>query len=344
MEKQCTKCNQVKSFDLFSKDKYRLDDLSCACKECRKKEGLKYKQSGGHKKLINQDHKPWFKCSTCIAAIGLGHKKAAKILVHLSPGQIYGAWNRGGISVQAPECGSWRIYASRARKGWPTDRKQNEAEIAYENGRMADIKMTAKWGFTWAYIWTKERANRKSLAKYHAMTQEERDAHNRNCYQRKLNIWEKDPEAKKKATEQIKKWQKANPEKVATSIRESNKKRRKNDPAFRMQCNMRRRYGDIMKTTKKGGSTSYNEHLGCSTKEFNQHLESQFTRWMTWENYGTYWHLDHILPVASFDHEDEEQRKVCWHWTNFQPLEAKANMAKSDTIIEPQMRLLINYV
>ena len=42
MEKQCTKCNQVKSFDLFSKDKYRSDGLSCACKECRKKEGLKY--------------------------------------------------------------------------------------------------------------------------------------------------------------------------------------------------------------------------------------------------------------------------------------------------------------
>ena len=344
---------------MYSKDKYRADGLSCACKECRNKEGLKYKQSGGYKKLINQDHKPWFKCSGCIAALGLGHKKAAKILTHLSPGQIYLAWKRGGVSVQTPACGSWKIYASRVRKGLPTDRKQGEAEIAYAQGRMDDIRTTARWGFDWAYIWTKERASRKALAKYHAMTQEEKDIHNKGCAKRQKEKLANDPEAKAAFLEYQKKWrklnkdncneysrrwQKENPERQRELNRISRKKRMKSDPGFKLQQNMRKRYRDIMKTTKNGGSTSYNKHLGCSTKEFNRHLESQFTQRMTWGNYGTYWHMDHILPVASFDHEDENQVKVCWHWTNCRPLEAKANMAKSDTITNPQMNLLIGYV
>jgi hypothetical protein len=324
---------------MYSKDKYRADGLSCACKECRKKENIEYKKKGGLKKLINQDHKPWFKCSSCMATIGLGHKKAAKILVHLSPGQIYGAWNRGGVSVQTPACGSWRIYASRVRKGLPTDRKQNEAEIAYAQGRMDDIRTTARWGFDWRYEWQKFRASQK----YSTMTQDEKDKHNKRCHQNKLKRWQKNPELMKADKERITAWKKANPEKHLKSVNKSVRKRRKNDPAFRMQCNMRRRYGDIMKTTKKGGSTKHVDDLGCNTKDFNKHLESKFTKGMTWDNYGEYWHLDHILPCASFDHEDEAQRKVCWHWTNFQPLEAKDNMAKSDTITEPQMNLLMDY-
>ena len=332
--------------------------MSCSCKECRNKDGLKYKQSGGHKKLINQDHKPWFKCSTCIAAIGLGHKKAAKILVHLSPGQIYGAWNRGGVSVQAPECGSWRIYASRARKGLPTDRKQNKAEIAYEKGRMADIKDAHKRGFTWAYIWTKEKASRLSSAKYHAMNQGQRDEHNKRCAKRQKKRLANDPEAKaayleyqqkwreknkEKCNEYTKRWQKENPERQRELSRQYRKKRAANEPGFKLRENMRKRYRDIMKTTKSGGSTRLNKHLGCSTKEFNHYLESKFSKKMNWDNYGTHWHLDHILPVASFDHEDEKQIRACWHWTNFQPLEANANITKSDTITEPQMNLLIDY-
>jgi len=328
---------------MYSKDKYRADGLSCACKECRNKEGLKYKQSGGYKKLINQDHKPWFKCSGCIAALGLGHKKAAKILTHLSHGQIYLAWKRGGVSVQTPACGSWKIYASRVRKGLPTDRKQNEAETAYVQGRLDDIRMTAKWGFTWAYIWTKERASRKASEKYHAMSPEEKDARNKRSYELRLKKWEDDPEAKKKAVAQITAWKKENKEKCLEAVRKSNRKRRKNDPEYRALCNLRHRFKEVMGKTKKGGSERHDKLLGCSTKEFNQHIESQFTRQMTWENYGTYWHMDHILPCASFNQSDEAQVKVCWHWTNLQPLEAKANMAKSDTITEPQMNLLMNY-
>ena len=53
---------------------------------------------------------------------------------------------------------------------------------------------------------------------------------------------------------------------------------------------------------------------------------------VTAENYGTYWVVDHIIPVSFFDHSNLEQIKRCWHFTNLQALEKSANVRKSDKI------------
>jgi len=356
--KTCNKCQEIKPSECFTKDKQANDGLGYTCKDCLKKARKAYKKNGGLDKLIDQSHKPWFQCSSCLAAIGLGHKKASQILCHLSPGQIYGAWRRGGVSVQTPACGSWRIYASRVAKGWPADRQQTESEIAYEKGRLADIKEASKKGFTWAYIWTKEKASRKALEKYHAMTPDERKRHNKRCAKNHKKRMMNDPDAKKRQLEHQQKWRennrdkcneysrrwvRKNPERQRELNRISRKKRVMLDPSFKLQQNMRNRYRKLMKMTKNGGSTRHVDDLGCHTKDFNHYLESKFTKGMTWDNYGTYWHLDHILPCASFNHEDEKQRKQCWHWTNFQPLEAEQNVTKSDNIERPQMKLLLEY-
>ena len=61
------------------------------------------------------------------------------------------------------------------------------------------------------------------------------------------------------------------------------------------------------------------------------HLERQFTQGMTKENHGKYgWHVDHIKPCSSFDLSDIEQQKLCFHYTNLQPLWAKDNIKKSN--------------
>lgn len=80
--------------------------------------------------------------------------------------------------------------------------------------------------------------------------------------------------------------------------------------------------------------------LGCTVEHFRFHLEQQFTDGMTWDNYGD-WHMDHIQPCASFDQTDPEQQKLCWHYTNYQPLWASDNCSKRDTIInEHQIKLI----
>ena len=89
--------------------------------------------------------------------------------------------------------------------------------------------------------------------------------------------------------------------------------------------------------------TSSTDLLGCSTKHARQHLESQFTKGMTWENHGVRgWHIDHIIPCDSFDLSDINQKKQCFHYTNLQPLWYKENLSKGDKLPDQhQPQLLI---
>lgn len=115
----------------------------------------------------------------------------------------------------------------------------------------------------------------------------------------------------------------------------------RNDPSYKVKKNLSRRLHEIMKGIGLTKGASILKYIGCSQKELRRCIESQFVNSMSWENHGTYWHVDHILPCSSFDHNDPRQVAQCWHWTNLRPLEARKNMAKSDSITEPQMQLLL---
>ena len=65
---------------------------------------------------------------------------------------------------------------------------------------------------------------------------------------------------------------------------------------------------------------------------FRSWLQYQFDDEMNWNNYGTYWHIDHVLPVSMFNHEEAEAVKKCWNWRNLRPLEARKNIKKSNSI------------
>lgn len=80
---------------------------------------------------------------------------------------------------------------------------------------------------------------------------------------------------------------------------------------------------------RKKGGRSWEAILGHTTTELRDHLERQFAKDMSWDNYGD-WHVDHIVPVASFDFSsaDDADFKACWAITNLRPLWADANMQK----------------
>ena len=60
-----------------------------------------------------------------------------------------------------------------------------------------------------------------------------------------------------------------------------------------------------------------------------KHIEIQFKEGMSWENHSLNgWHIDHIIPCASFDLTDPDQQKKCFHYTNLQPLEKIENIKK----------------
>ena len=66
---------------------------------------------------------------------------------------------------------------------------------------------------------------------------------------------------------------------------------------------------------------------GCSASTLAAHLESKFQDGMSWDNYGE-WHVDHILPMASFNLLDPIERAKANHYTNLQPLWAEENFKK----------------
>jgi hypothetical protein len=104
----------------------------------------------------------------------------------------------------------------------------------------------------------------------------------------------------------------------------------KNDPNFRIAQVIRVR----MRKAIKNKSASSMELMGADIETIKKHLESLFKKGMNWDNHGEKgWHIDHILPCASFDLTDPEQQKQCFHYKNLQPLWAKDNLSKSDKIL-----------
>jgi len=108
--------------------------------------------------------------------------------------------------------------------------------------------------------------------------------------------------------------------------REYVRAKRLNDPSFKIRLYMSSRINMSLKCkVKKSAATM--ELVGCSKEEFKKHIEKQFDTGMSWNNHGM-WHIDHIVPCASFDLTDPEQQRLCFHYTNLQPLWAKDNLSK----------------
>lgn len=111
---------------------------------------------------------------------------------------------------------------------------------------------------------------------------------------------------------------------------ERRKERRESDPVFNLVNRMRsrlRKYLTILQITKRNKTFDI---VGCSPEFLKEHLESQFTDGMSWDNRSE-WHIDHIIPLSSAKTEDELY-KLC-HFTNLQPLWAEDNLKKSNKIL-----------
>lgn len=127
---------------------------------------------------------------------------------------------------------------------------------------------------------------------------------------------------KKTLNKKSNQWQKENKDKVA----EYKRKYRKENPIFRLKENIRTRINLSLKGKNKGISTA--KLLGCSIDDYKLYLERQFDNNMTWENYGTYWEIDHIQELYKFDLTDKIQQKQAFHFTNTQPLSIQENRQK----------------
>ena len=101
----------------------------------------------------------------------------------------------------------------------------------------------------------------------------------------------------------------------------------KYDPLVMMVRNVRTRVGNAIRRQGLIKDSRTLALLGCSWDEYMTHIFNQLTLGMTWENFGT-WHIDHIVPINTFDLSCPIQRAQAFHWSNTRPLWASENWAR----------------
>lgn len=135
------------------------------------------------------------------------------------------------------------------------------------------------------------------------------------------------PEAKRVKNEAQRAWRQNNLEKARALAKASWARK---SPAQRLRYSFGAAISHAVKGRTKGGK-SWTQLVGYGTEDLKAHLERQFLPGMSWDNYGQ-WHIDHIVPVASFQYEsyDSEEFRRCWGLPNLRPLWAAENLGKRD--------------
>lgn len=105
------------------------------------------------------------------------------------------------------------------------------------------------------------------------------------------------------------------------------------DINYILRLRVRTRLLKALRITGASKNNSISSLIGCSINQLRQHLESRFVEGMNWSNRSK-WHIDHIVPLSSFDLSDPEQLAKACHYTNLQPLWARDNIIKSDRVAQ----------
>ena len=157
------------------------------------------------------------------------------------------------------------------------------------------------------------------------ITKEKRHEYYKKHYSKESN--------RKKHLERTKKWREEN---GLEYFREKNKKwtsnnkehineywknRYQNNPEIKLHNRIRVRINNALNYYNKTKKQSTLEFLGCKIEEYFVYLEQQFDENMNWDNYGSYWEIDHIIPL---------NKGGSFHYKNTQPLTITENRKKSD--------------
>jgi hypothetical protein len=135
---------------------------------------------------------------------------------------------------------------------------------------------------------------------------------------------------KAKFRESGRRWIEANKEKVRACQRETMRQRRsvaKGKLENNVSCALHRALKG-----RKNGEPSF-RLLGFGVEQLMAHMERQFTKGMSWDNYGK-WHVDHIRPLVSFEYSEptDPEFRSAWALTNLRPLWASENISKGGRV------------
>ena len=133
---------------------------------------------------------------------------------------------------------------------------------------------------------------------------------------------------REKINQKIREWYYKNKDRVRANQRIYEREGAyRNSLHFKIKDGMRKRILEVLK--RDGGKKTQRtmKLVGCTVEELKQHIEKQFKPGMSWKKRHLF-HIDHIIPCASFDLTKLSQQKKCFHYTNLQPLWAIDNIKK----------------
>jgi len=183
--------------------------------------------------------------------------------------------------------------------------------------------------------WCKE-----CLSEYMDKTREHRLAYHKNHYRENREYYIKkaieisiaNPEKRREyCRKSYKKWSKANPDKIREIDR-----RKRSTAKGKVSDNISRAIRKSLGNGNKRGH-HWEDLVGYTVDQLKRHLNKQFKPGMTWDNFGSYWNIDHKIPVAVFNFKTftDIDFKRCWALNNLQPMEAKSNFRKGATLNNP---------
>lgn len=296
--KKCSRCNEIKNDKYFRNIKRNKDGLSCWCLECEKEYKKQYYKK--NKKEILKKQKFYTE------------KNKEKIKQ-----QSKNSYEKNKKKILEQQ----KLYVEKNKE------KIKKYQKEYRLKNKDKIKKQA------------DEYRLKNKDKVKKQKKKERIKNDEAYKKRSKKHYKENTDKIKK---RVKKWREDNRDRVA-KWREDNRNRLrelasnryhdtvKNDIVLKLQMNLRSRLTQAIKKNFKTGSAV--RDLGCSIEEFKAYFEGKFQTGMTWENWGKYgWHIDHIIPLSSFDLTNREELKKACHYTNLQPLWAKDNLKKGNKI------------
>jgi hypothetical protein len=123
------------------------------------------------------------------------------------------------------------------------------------------------------------------------------------------------------------------------------------DVRVAITADLRRQFSSAVRRHLRGQGKPKFPLLGCPLDVFVRYIEAQFTGDMSWANYGRppgvnyfkTWELDHIIPVSRFDLTDHIQQALCFHYTNFRPLNSSRNSERGNRCYSPNLSNLVKF-
>lgn len=103
--------------------------------------------------------------------------------------------------------------------------------------------------------------------------------------------------------------------------------RKKNKLNINQQINIMHSLKLVTKSTLE---KSWEFLVSYNLQQLKEHLENQFDENMSWDNYGSYWEIDHIIPQNQFKFSSSEDKdfQICWSLANLRPLSISKNRSR----------------